>query len=91
MARQLYLKNPPHLRQEGAELLQGHFRVELAVQQLLGDTGVSVESVLRQAAQQPAQGLRALQLARHGQGGPAAQRLIAAPLPRLRYGGRDGP
>lgn len=60
-----YLKNPPHLRLKGAELFNWHVRIELAPQQLLRDARVPVESVLGQAAQQPAQGLAALKLARH--------------------------
>lgn len=43
------LKDPPHLRQKGAELLRWHLWIELAPQQLLCDAWVPVESVLAQA------------------------------------------
>lgn len=62
--KELYLKNPPHLCQKGAELLGWHLWIQLAPQQLLCDAGVPVESVLGQCIQQPVQGLAALKLTR---------------------------
>lgn len=61
-----YLKNPLHFRQKRAKLLGRHLWIKLAPQQLLGDAWVPMESVLGQAAQQPAQALAALKFTRHG-------------------------
>ena len=74
-----YLKDAPHLRQKGAELLEGHLRIELAPQQLLRDALVPVESFLGQAAQQPAQRLGALELGRHAGQQPRPPQPSAAP------------
>lgn len=73
------LKDAPHLRQKGAELLEGHLRIELAPQQLLRDALVPVESFLGQAAQQPAQRLGALELGRHAVQQPRPPQPSAAP------------